>query len=58
MQTKLDRLQKQLLLGTEINAIIRQSNLLMDIVKNNQEQVNELQAESDRLEEKALGLVI
>ena len=58
MQTQLDIVRKQLLLGTEINAIIRQSNLLMDIVKNNQEQVNELQAESDRLEEKALGLVI
>ena len=50
MQTKLQRLQKQLLLGTEINAIMKQSNLLMDIVKQNQEEVNKLKAENDRLE--------
>jgi gas vesicle protein len=58
MQTKLERLQKQILLNTEITAIMKQSNRLMDIVKENQEEVNELKAECDRLDEKALGLVI
>ena len=50
MQTQLDRLQKQLLLGTEINAIIKQSNKLLDIVRENQEYSHKLQAESNRLE--------
>ena len=58
MQTKLERLQKQILLNTEITVIMKQSNRLMDIVKENQEKVNELKAECDRLDEKALGLVI
>ena len=49
MQT-LDILQKQLLLGTEINAILKQSNKLLDIVKENQEYSHKLQAESNRLE--------
>ncbi len=38
MQTKLERLQKQILLNTEITAIMKQSNRLMDIVKENQEE--------------------
>jgi cell division protein FtsB len=50
MQTKLETLQKQILLNTEITAIMKQSNLLMDIVKQNQEEVNKLKAENDRLE--------
>ena len=58
MQTKLEKLQKQILLNTEITVIMKQSNRLMDIVKENQEKVNELKAECDRLDEKALGLVI
>jgi len=49
MQT-LDKLQKQLLLGTEINAILKQSNKLLDIVRENQEYSHKLQAESNRLE--------
>ena len=49
MQT-LDKLQKQLLLGTEINAILKQSNRLLDIVKENQEYSHKLQVESNRLE--------
>ena len=49
MQT-LDKLKKQLLLGTEINAILRQSNKLLDIVRENQEYSHKLQAESNRLE--------
>ena len=50
MQTKLAILQKQILLSTEINVIMKQSNLLMDIVKQNQEEVNKLKEENDRLE--------
>ena len=49
MQT-LDKLQKQLLLGTEINAILKQSNKLLDIIKENQDYSHKLQAESDKLE--------
>jgi len=45
MQT-LDKLQKQLLLGTEINAILKQSNRLLDIVKENQKYSHKLQTES------------
>ncbi len=46
----LDKLRKQLLLGTEINAILKQSNKLLDIVKENQEYSHKLQEESNRLE--------
>ena len=49
MQT-IDKLRKQLLLGTEINAILKQSNKLLDIVKENQKYSHKLQAESNRLE--------
>ena len=49
MQT-LNKLQKQLLLGTEINAILKQSNKLLDIIKENQDYSHKLQAESDKLE--------
>ena len=49
MQT-IDKLRKQLLLGTEINAILKQSNKLLDIVKENQEYSHKLQEESNRLE--------
>ena len=42
MQT-IDKLRKQLLLGTEINAILKQSNKLLDIVKENQEYSHKLQ---------------
>ena len=50
MQTKLETLQKQLLLGTEINAILKQSNKLLDIIKENQDYSYKLQEESNRLE--------
>jgi hypothetical protein len=50
MQTKLEKLQKQILLSTEINVIMKQSNLLMDIVTNNQVRVQHLKEENDRLE--------
>ena len=50
MQTQLNKLQKQLLLGTEINAILKQSNRLLDIIKENQDYSYKLQEESNRLE--------
>ena len=50
MQTELDKMQKQLLIGTEINANLEQSNKLLDIVRDNQDYSHKLQAESDRLE--------
>ncbi len=49
MQT-LNKLQKQLLIGTEINAILKQSNRLLDIIKENQDYSYKLQEESNRLE--------
>ena len=50
MQTQLEIVRKQLLLGTEINAILKQSNKLLDIIKENQEYSYKLQEESNRLE--------
>ena len=55
MQTQLDRLQKQLLLGTEINAIIKQSTKLIEIVTANQEEVNKLKAISEDLQRQING---
>ena len=49
MQT-IDKVRKQLLLGTEINAILKQSNKLLDIVRENQEYSHKLQAEGNKLE--------
>lgn len=52
MQTN-DKLQEQLLLGTEINAIIRQSTKLIELVNANQKEVNRLKKEQDKLKEVA-----
>ena len=49
MQT-LEKRNKQLIIYTEINAIMKQSNQLLDIVNANQKVVNNLKAESDKLE--------
>jgi hypothetical protein len=49
MQT-LEKRNKQLIIYTEINAIMKQSNNLLDIVNANQKTVNNLKAESDKLE--------
>ena len=49
MQTE-DKKNKQLMIYTEINAIMKQSNSLLDIVNANQKEVNKLKAESDKLE--------
>jgi len=50
MQTKLEILNKQLIIGTEISAIIRQSTKLIDIVNDNQREINNLKAQSEKLE--------
>ena len=52
MQT-LDKLHKQLLIGTEISVLIKQSTKLIEIVTANQEEVNKLKAQSDKLKEVA-----
>ena len=49
MQTKIDQLQKQSLIGTEISVLIRQSTKLIEIVNANQDQVNKLKRQSDKL---------
>ena len=49
MQTELDKMHKQLLIGTEISVLIRQSTKLIDIVNANQDQVNKLKRQSDKL---------
>ena len=49
MQT-LEKRNKQLIIYAEINAIMKQSNNLIDIVNANQKAVNNLKAESDKLE--------
>ena len=50
MKTQLDILNKQLLIGTEINVLMTQSNNLLDIVNKNQKQVNDLKKQSDLLD--------
>jgi hypothetical protein len=55
MQTKLEKMQKQLLLGTEIHAIVKQSTKLIEIVTANQEEVNKLKAISDDLQSQIDG---
>ena len=55
MQTKLDKLNKQLLIGTEISVLIRQSTKLIEIVNANQDQVNKLKRQSDKLKAEVLS---
>jgi len=50
MKTQLDILNKQLLIGTEINVLMTQSNNLLDIVNKNQKQVKDLKKQSDLLD--------
>jgi|TARA_R110001632_G_scaffold189889_1_gene310449 aminopeptidase-like protein len=52
MQTE-DKKNKQLMIYTEINAIMKQSNNLLDIVNANQKEVNKLKAQADKLKEVA-----
>ena len=49
MQT-LEKRNKQLIIYAEINAIMKQSNNLVEIINANQKAVNNLKAESDKLE--------
>ena len=49
MQT-LEKRNKQLIIYAEINAIMKQSNNLVEIINANQKAVNNLKAKSDKLE--------
>ena len=49
MQT-LEKRNKQLIIYAEINAIMKQSNNLVEIINANQKAVNNLKAESDKIE--------
>ena len=45
----LENLNKQLRIGDVINVLMSQSNILMDIVKSNQKEVNRLKEELEEL---------
>ena len=47
--TKLDNLKKQVHLSNCIDILMKQSLKLMDMVKANQKEVNDLKAEQDKL---------
>ena len=49
MQT-IEKLQRQIRISDVIDVLMSQSLQLMDIVKQNQEEVNKLKEENDRLE--------
>ena len=48
-QQKLENLNRQLRIGDVINVLMSQSNILMDIVKSNQKEVNRLKEELEEL---------
>ena len=47
---RLAQLNKQIVIGEKISALMDQSNGLMEMVKSNQDQVNKLKEESDQLQ--------
>ena len=49
MNTQLENLNRQLRIGDVINVLMSQSNILMDIVKSNQKEVNRLKEELEEL---------
>ena len=49
-ETQLENLNKQLMIGTQINIIMKQSTKLIDIVNDNQKEINNLKAQSEKLE--------
>ena len=49
MNTQLENLNRQLRIGDVINVLMSQSNILMDIVKSNQKEVNRLKEELEQL---------
>ena len=53
MQTKLDNLKKQIHLSNCIDILMNQTLRLMDMVNANQQEVNDLKAEQDKLKEVA-----
>ena len=49
MQTKLDNLKEQISISKQIDILMAQTLKLMDIIKENQKQVNDLKAEQEKL---------
>ena len=52
-ETKLENLKKQIHLSDCIDILMKQSLKLMDMVNANQQEVNDLKAEQDKLKEVA-----
>ena len=50
MQTEINKMQRHIRISDVIDVLMSQSLQLMDIVKKNQEEVNKLKEENDRLE--------
>ena len=55
MQTKLDNLKEQISISKQIDILMAQTLKLMDIIKENQKQVNDLKAEQDQLKSAIKG---
>ena len=49
MQTKLDDLKEQISISKQIDILMAHTLKLMDIIKENQKQVNDLKAEQEKL---------
>ena len=50
MFTQLENLNKQIVIGEKISLIMKQSDKLMDMLKENQIEVSKLKEESDQLQ--------
>ena len=50
MFTQLENLNKQIVIGEKISLIMKQSDKLMDMLKENQTEVSKLKEESDQLQ--------
>ena len=50
-ETKLENLKKQIHLSNCIDILMKQTLKLMDMVNSNQQEVNDLKAEQDKLKE-------
>ena len=55
MQTKLDNLKEQISISKQIDILMAQTLKLMDIIKENQKQVNDLKADQDKLKSAIKG---
>ena len=49
MQSEINKLQRQIRISDVIDVLMSQSLQLMDIIKENQKQVNDLKAEQEKL---------